>query len=379
MSSRFAIRGVPRARPAISRRALGARAGRRGCAAARSRIATRSLGLVVVEPGDEAEAVAQRAGDQAGAGGRADEGEARAGRGGSSAPTGPCRSRCRAGSPPSPGRAPPRPARGRRWISSMNSTSPSSRLVRIAARSPARSSAGPLVIAQRDVELGGDDAGEATSCRGPAGRRTAGGRRAWPRWRAAPSRISRCSFRRGWPTNSSRRRGPERGLLGPLRPGRPPGCSSSSLTSRSPSSPSTAHRRDRQQLERVAQQVLDRAVVGQLARARSRTSSGCVAEPGRARRGPRRAVDAAPSSGSTRSSVGDARGAPCSSTSSRCAVRFPTPGTSVSASRSSSSRRAPQRARRVHREDRQRELRARRRSRRCSTSNVSRSSRVGNP
>ena len=36
-------------------------------------------------------------------------------------------------------------ARDRRWISSMNSTSPSSSLVRIAARSPARSSAGPDV------------------------------------------------------------------------------------------------------------------------------------------------------------------------------------------------------------------------------------------
>ena len=42
----------------------------------------------------------------------------------------------------------------------MNSTSPSSRFVRIAARSPARSSAGPLVIRQRHVQLRGDDAGE---------------------------------------------------------------------------------------------------------------------------------------------------------------------------------------------------------------------------
>ncbi len=36
-------------------------------------------------------------------------------------------------------------ARLRRWISSMNSTSRSSRAVRMAARSPARSTAGPLV------------------------------------------------------------------------------------------------------------------------------------------------------------------------------------------------------------------------------------------
>ena len=34
----------------------------------------------------------------------------------------------------------------RRWISSMNKTSPASRLVRMAARSPVRSMAGPLVV-----------------------------------------------------------------------------------------------------------------------------------------------------------------------------------------------------------------------------------------
>jgi hypothetical protein len=33
-----------------------------------------------------------------------------------------------------------------RWISSMNSTSPAPRLVRIAARSPERSITGPLVV-----------------------------------------------------------------------------------------------------------------------------------------------------------------------------------------------------------------------------------------
>ena len=36
--------------------------------------------------------------------------------------------------------------RAMRWISSMNSTSPSARLVSSAARSPARSIAGPLVM-----------------------------------------------------------------------------------------------------------------------------------------------------------------------------------------------------------------------------------------
>ena len=42
----------------------------------------------------------------------------------------------------------------------MNRTSPSSSLVRMAARSPARSSAGPDVTWSRDAHLGGDDAGQ---------------------------------------------------------------------------------------------------------------------------------------------------------------------------------------------------------------------------
>ena len=70
------MRGVPRARRAISA-APSASSGT-------PRIARRALedrdevvGLVVVEAGDEAEAVAQRAGDQAGARRRADEREAR--------------------------------------------------------------------------------------------------------------------------------------------------------------------------------------------------------------------------------------------------------------------------------------------------------------
>ena len=47
-----------------------------------------------------------------------------------------------------------------RCTSSMNSTSPSSRFVRIAARSPARSSAGPLVGWIRAPISVGDDAGQ---------------------------------------------------------------------------------------------------------------------------------------------------------------------------------------------------------------------------
>ena len=147
-SRRLAMRGVPRARRAISAAPVRRRRRRRGCRPPRPTMASRSSTVVVVEPGDEAEAVAQRPGDQPGAGGGADEreaGQVEADRAGGRALA---RARCRAGSPPSPGRGPPRPARARRWISSMKRTSPSSRLVRMAARSPARSRAGPDVTCE---------------------------------------------------------------------------------------------------------------------------------------------------------------------------------------------------------------------------------------
>ena len=76
MRSRFAIRGVPRARRAISSapsRASGTPRMRAAAVDDRDEIGR----LVVVEAGDEAEAVAQRTGDEAGARGRADEREAR--------------------------------------------------------------------------------------------------------------------------------------------------------------------------------------------------------------------------------------------------------------------------------------------------------------
>ena len=76
--------------------------------AARSDDRLQLVGVVVVEPGDEPEAVAQRPGDHAGAGGRADEREAAAASAGCSMRPGPCRRRCRAGSPPSPDRGSPR-------------------------------------------------------------------------------------------------------------------------------------------------------------------------------------------------------------------------------------------------------------------------------
>ena len=76
--------------------------------AARTHDGLELAGVVVVEAGDEAEAVAQRAGDQPRAGGGADQREPRQASGGWTRPRGPCRRRCRAGSPPSPGRGSPR-------------------------------------------------------------------------------------------------------------------------------------------------------------------------------------------------------------------------------------------------------------------------------
>ena len=48
----------------------------------------------------------------------------------------------------------------RRWISSMNRTSRGSRLVRMAARSPARWITGPGGGAEADAEFAGDDLGQ---------------------------------------------------------------------------------------------------------------------------------------------------------------------------------------------------------------------------
>ena len=75
-SSRLAMRGVPRDRRAISHAASASMATPRMPAARRDDRLELVVG-VVVEPGDEAEAVAQRPGDQPGAGRGADERERR--------------------------------------------------------------------------------------------------------------------------------------------------------------------------------------------------------------------------------------------------------------------------------------------------------------
>ena len=74
--------------------------------------------------------------------------------------------------------------------------------------------------------------------------------------------ISRCSFSRGWPTNSSSRRG--RSVVSSAPPtGSASGSSSSSrlTTPHPPAGP----RRSRQDRSASRSEVLDRAVVGELA------------------------------------------------------------------------------------------------------------------
>ena len=75
-SRRLAMRGVPRARRAISQAPSASTLHAEDPGGPGDDV-DEVVGLVVVEAGDEAEAVAERAGDRAGAGGGADEREAR--------------------------------------------------------------------------------------------------------------------------------------------------------------------------------------------------------------------------------------------------------------------------------------------------------------
>ena len=114
----------------------------------------------------------------------------------------------------------------------MNSTSPSPRLVRIAARSPARSIAGPLVIRIGGAQLGGDDHRQGGLAEpGRAGQQDVVGRAVAPH-RALSSTSWSCSRTFGWPTNSASRLG--RRL-----------ASTSRSSSAGEAGPRVAHRADR--------------------------------------------------------------------------------------------------------------------------------------
>ena len=73
--------------------------------------------------------------------------------------------------------------------------------------SPLRSSAGPAVCDERNIELGGDDLGERGLAEARRARRAARGRAPRRAPIAASIATASCSLSCSWPTNSSRRRG----------------------------------------------------------------------------------------------------------------------------------------------------------------------------
>ena len=325
------------------------------------------VGLVVVEAGDEPEAVAQRVGDHAAARRRADEREA------GQVEADRLRRRALAEHDVE------REVLHRRVEHLLDGAGQPVDLVDeedvavVEVREdrgdvPGALERGPARDPQADVELGGDDAGEASSCRrrvGPASRRWS---TAWCRCRGraehdlevllagAAGRRSRRGAAAAASSPPPRSTGSAAGWSSssrttPPRPGAPARRRSASRSSCSADSSSL------EAGERVAH------LVGAVAEAGERLADLA------ARRAPR-----APASGTSTSSSRRA----LSSRRRRCAVRFPTPGTSVSASTSSSSNAAAQRRAARAPRDRQRELRADA-GRAEQASKVSRSSRVGNP
>ena len=137
----------------------------------------------------------------------------------------------------------------------------------MAARSPARSSAGPGRDVQVHAHLGGDDAGERGLAEPGRARRAAGGRRPGRARRAASRMIARCSLSSAWPTNSSSRRGPQPGLVGAPRRRRPAPGRGTRHARRAPSSRQARRAADRR---RVAVRRAARAAPRGSRRARSR-------------------------------------------------------------------------------------------------------------
>ena len=269
--------------------------------------------------------------------------------------------------------------RGRRWISSMNRTSPSSRFVRIDARSPARSSAGPLVTRSATPSSAATIPASDVlpSPGGPASSRWS---TACPRRLAAPSMISRCSLRRGWPTNSPRRRG--RSVV------------SSATSAGSAAALSSSSRHDRAAPSSLVD-CSPAATASSLSASRGVLGAAVVGQLREHARAPRRAR----SRGRLSASRTSTRGPPAPSSepdeleltgSSRRALQLDEQPLRGPLPHAGNQRErveilvgdgAPERVRRVHRQDRQCELRARRRRcraapRRCRAPRVSESRRA---
>ena len=191
------MRGVPRERLAISS-APSASSGALSSVAERPTMLCSSCGVIELEAGDDAEAVAQRVGQHAGAGRRADQRERR------QVKLDRARGRTFADHDVDleilqrrvedflDDRA------DRRWISSMNSTSCGSRLVRMAARSPARSSTGPEVE-RRLTPISWATMWASVVLPSPGGPKSSTWSSDSLRWRAAWMKISSCSRILTWP------------------------------------------------------------------------------------------------------------------------------------------------------------------------------------
>ena len=215
----------------------------------------------------------------------------------------------------------------------MNSTPPSSRFVRIAARSPARSSAGPLVGCMR-APISVAMMPASVVLPRPGGPANSTWSTAWPR---LPRRGEHDLEVLAQARLADEVVEAARAAASSLRPP-PPDPLGLAVFSRPPAFPRSpaGSSGTGQHSQRVAQQLLDRAVLAELAEHRAHLV-GRIAETDRARRAPRRA--AWTSRRWLRRGRGrEARGAPSARSSRRCAVRLPTPGTSTSASRSSSAR-----------------------------------------
>ena len=262
----------------------------------------------------------------------------------------------------------------------------------MAARSPARSSAGPDVIVQARPPSRWRRCRPAWSCPGPGGPANSRWSTAWPRRRAASRMIARCSLSSAWPTNSSRRRGRRPpSSPRPSWPGARPALerlgrrASSAVASGLSSSSRIGPSAHRQPLQRLPSAAADTSPSSGSSRTHRGHLVGAVAEVGQrvahVGAGRRRATAVGPSRAGAggRLELGHARGADFSSTSRRAAVFLPTPGTRHRASMSSSASTRASGVGTVHRQDGQGQRRARRRGRRAAPRSTSRSSRVRKP
>ena len=201
----------------------------------------------------------------------------------------------------------------------MNRTSPSSSFVRMAARSPARSSAGPEVTCSRTpISMATMPARRGLAEPRRPGE-AAGGRRPGPGGGPPRARSPRCSFSSCWPTNSSSRRG--RRLASSASSRSSAGCGLEELVTHG------AHRQD---LEGVAEHD-----VGVARRDRPRAAPrGSPPARSRARRAPRaRRTDRRRASplpwrrGRRHRASATVEAGSAARRSSRSAVFLPTPGT----------------------------------------------------